>query len=65
MSFQALAVFQDKIFWKYKQRIELNIMGAGASSGRRGSVLISPRAEAMSTKNENGVSSSRSSFCQN
>ena len=40
-------------------------MGAGASSGRRGSVLISPRAEAMSTKNENGVSSSRSSFCQN
>ncbi|XP_074611518.1 uncharacterized protein LOC141866011 [Acropora palmata] len=29
-------------------------MGAGASSGRRGSVLVSPRAETMSTKNENG-----------
>lgn len=40
-------------------------MGAGASSGRRGSVLVSPRAEAMSTKNENGVSSSRSSLCRN
>jgi len=39
-------------------------MGAGASSGRRGSVLVSPRAETMSTKNENGVSSSRSS-CRN